>query len=53
LPEPERSCALVGLRQELAEPDSVWALNFSRDTAREVLSNTPENASSLESCPIR
>ena len=53
LPEPERSCALVGLRQELAEPDSVWALNFSRDTAREVLSNTPESASSLETCPIR
>jgi len=52
LPEPERSCALARLRYELTEPDSVWALNLSRDTAREVLNNTPEGASSLEICPI-
>jgi Domain of unknown function (DUF4173) len=53
LPEPERSCALVGLRHELAEPDSLWALNLSRDDAREVLNNSPESGSSLETCPIR
>ena len=52
LPEPERSCALVGLRHELAEPDSMWALNLSRDSAREVLNNTPEGTSSLDTCPI-
>jgi hypothetical protein len=52
LPEPERSCALAGLRYELTEPDSLWALNFSRDTAREVLSNSPESGSALETCPI-
>jgi hypothetical protein len=53
LPEPERSCALVTLRYELMEPDSLWALNFARDTAREILSTTPESASALETCPIR
>ena len=52
LPEPERSCALAGLRYELTEPDSLWALNFSRDTAREVLNNTPESGSALETCPF-
>jgi hypothetical protein len=53
LPEPERSCALVSLRHELMEPDSLWALNFARDTARETLSATPESASALENCPTR
>jgi hypothetical protein len=53
LPEPERSCALVSLRYELTEPDSLWELNFARDTARETLSTTPESASALETCPIR
>ena len=53
LPEPERSCALVSLRYELIEPDSLWALNFARDTARETLSTTPESASALGTCPIR
>jgi hypothetical protein len=53
LPEPERSCALVSLRHELMEPDSLWALNFARDTARETLSTTPESASALENCPTR
>ncbi|CAN5565626.1 DUF4173 domain-containing protein [soil metagenome] len=53
LPEPERSCALVGLRYELAESESLWSLNLARDTAREVLNNTPESASALQSCPHR
>jgi hypothetical protein len=53
LPEPERSCAMVSLRYELTEPDSLWELNFARDTARETLSTTPESASALETCPIR
>jgi hypothetical protein len=53
LPEPERSCSLVSLRHELGEPDSLWALNFARETARETLSTTPESASALEPCPIR
>jgi hypothetical protein len=52
LPEPERSCALVRLRYELREPDSLWAFNFARDSAREILSNTPESATPLETCPI-
>jgi len=51
LPEPERTCALAALRYELAEPTGIWALNFARDAARKVLSNTPESASSLAACP--
>ena len=53
LPEPERSCALLSLRYQLMEPDSLWALNFARDSARETLSTTPESASALETCPTR
>lgn len=53
LPEPERSCALQDLRYELGESESLWSLNLARDTAREVLNNTPESASALQSCPYR
>lgn len=50
LPEPQRSCALVALRAEFDQPDSLWSFNASRDTAREVLNNSPESASALETC---
>ena len=53
LPEPERSCALVSLRHELSETESLWSLNLARDTAREVLNNTPQSTSALRTCPYR
>ena len=53
LVEPERSCALAGLRYELAESESLWSWNLARDTAREVLDNTPASASALQTCPYR
>jgi Domain of unknown function (DUF4173) len=51
LPEPERSCALVDLRHELAEPESFWSTNFARSTARDILDGIPESAAALENCP--
>ena len=53
LAEPERSCALARLRYELAESEGLWSLNLARDTAREVLNNTPESTSALQTCPNR
>lgn len=51
LPEPERSCALVSLRDELSESENLWSLNLARDTARGVLYNTPESTSAVQACP--
>ena len=50
LPEPERSCALVELRADLAHKESRWSFNTARDTAREILNNTPESAAALDTC---
>lgn len=50
LPEPERSCALVELRTDLGHQESPWSFNAARDTAREVLNNTPESAAALDTC---
>jgi hypothetical protein len=51
LPEPERSCALVEMRRELAEPESFWSLNLARSNARGVLDGIPESAAALQNCP--
>ena len=53
LREPERSCALASLRYELAQSESPWSWNLARNTAREVLSKTPEGATALQNCPYR
>lgn len=53
LPEPHRSCALVGFRSELSHGEFVLSFNAARDAAREVLHNTPESATALETCPYR
>jgi Domain of unknown function (DUF4173) len=51
LPEPERSCALVEVRRELAEPESFWSLNLARSNARGVLDGIPDSAAALQNCP--
>ncbi|MPZ92705.1 MAG: DUF4173 domain-containing protein [Actinobacteria bacterium] len=50
--EPGRG-ARVSLRHELSEAEGLWSLNLARDTAREVLNNTPQSTSALQTCPYR
>lgn len=50
LPEPLRSCALVDLRLELSEQDSMIAFNRGRDSARETLAQLPPRSTDTASC---
>jgi hypothetical protein len=52
LPEPLRSCALAGLRDELSGDDSVMAFNLARQAARDALAQLPPESDSA-SCPTQ